>query len=276
MRSKEGGRVAAPIILGFGGLVMLYPLLWLLGSSFKNGPDTVSDPAWQIWPSSLNLTNYISGWFDMRSSTPFFQYALNSLFVGVLAVVGSVASCSLTAYAFGRLQFRFRNFWFALMLGSIMLPFEVLIIPRYLMFSSFGWINSYLPILVPQFFAQNAFLVFLVTQFVRGIPRELDEAATIDGAGLFRRFWAIILPLSVPALATAGTLAFFDSWSNLIAPLIYLSDQSKYTMPLGLAAFVTEAGQTNIGPMIAMSAFSLVVPLLVFLVCQRYVIRGLR
>lgn len=267
-------RVATHVVLALGALITIYPLIWLVSASLKQSSSILSDSPWDLVPSPATTENYSSGWSGVGQGLSFQQYTINSLILAALTVAGSVVSCSLAAYAFGRLNFAMKKLWFALMLGSIMLPFEVVIIPQYIMFNRMGWVNTYLPIIVPQFFAQNAFLVFLITQFVRGIPREIDEAASIDGAGPFRIYRHIILPLSVPALATAATLAFLASWSNLIGPLIYLNDPHKYTLPLGLSSFVSEAGSGNYGALMAMSAVALVIPFIVFLTCQRYILSG--
>lgn len=278
MSTQQGRRrskVGVHALLAVGALVTVYPLIWLVSASLKQSVNILGDSPWSLLPSPATTENYRTGWEGVGQGVSFAQYTLNSLVLAVLTVVGSVISCSLAAYAFGRLSFRLKKFWFALMLGSIMLPFEVVIIPQYILFNKIGWVNTYLPLLVPQFFAQNAFLVFLITQFVRGIPKEIDEAATIDGAGPIRIYWNIVLPLSVPALATAAMLAFLASWSNLIAPLIYLNNPQKYTLPLGLSSFLDESGAGSFGPLLAMSAVSLVIPFIVFLTCQRYMLRGI-
>jgi multiple sugar transport system permease protein len=254
---------------------MMYPLLWLVSSSLKPGRDVLGSSAFALIPTQPTLRNYSDGWAGVGQGFGFGQYFLNSLVLAVLTVAGSVVSCSLAAYAFGRLNFRFKRMWFGLMLGSIMLPFEVVIIPQYVLFHGLGWIDTYLPLLVPQLLAQNAFLVFLITQFLRGLPRDVDDAAALDGAGPFRTYLYVILPLSRPALVTAGLLTFLSSWGNFIAPLIYINDPAKYTLPLGLASFVGESGATDIGPLLAMSALSLLVPLLIFVLFQRSLLRGI-
>jgi len=273
-RGRSLSRVGVHAVLAVGALVTVYPLIWLTSASLKESVDILGDSPWNLLPSPATIQNYTTGWKGVGQGVSFAQYTANSLILAALTVVGSVISCSLAAYAFGRLRFRFKSFWFALMLGSIMLPFEVVIIPQYILFNKIGWVNTYLPILAPQFFAQNAFLVFLITQFVRSIPKEIDEAAAIDGAGPIRIYWSIVLPLSVPALATAAVLAFLASWSNLIAPLIYLNDPKKYTLPLGLSSFLNESGAGNFGALMAMSAVALIIPFIVFLTCQRYILRG--
>lgn len=254
-------------------VVMVYPLLWLLGSSLSSGQAIISGSALTLIPHPVTFSNYVAGWRGPFGIT-FGRYVLNSFLVGFLSVAGAMVSCSLAGYAFGRLKFRLKRLWFALMLGSLLLPYEVLVIPQYLEFNQAKLTNSYWPLILPSVFAQNAFMVFLVVQFVRGIPKDLDEAAQLDGAGYFSIYWRIILPLSVPALATAGVLTFLASWTNFIGPLIYLNNSRLYTLPLALAQFAGQGAEVAWGPLLAMSAVSLAVPFFVFTFLQRYILRG--
>ena len=260
--------------MALGAAVMVYPLLWLLGNSLGSSQSIVSGSGLTVLPQHPGFANYAAGWNGPFGFT-FARYILNSLLVAVASVAGAMVSCSMTSYAFARLKFRFKRLWFALMLSSLLLPYEVLVIPQYLEFNQAGLTNTYWPLILPSVFAQNAFMVFLVVQFVRGIPRELDEAAQLDGAGHFAIYRRIILPLSVPALATAGVLTFLSSWMNFIGPLIYLNSSRLYTLPLGLAQFAGQGADVAWGPLLAMSAVSLAVPFLVFTFLQRYIIAGI-
>jgi len=190
-------------------------------------------------------------------------------------VIGNLIACSLAAYAFARLNFRFRNFWFALMLGTLMLPYHVTLIPQYVLFLNLGWVDSFLPLVVPKFLAVDAFFIFLMVQFFRGIPRELDEAAMMDGCGPFRIYLLVLLPLSKPVLATAAIFSFIWTWDDFFGPLIYLNDVNNYTVPLALRSFVDSTGRSEWGPLFAMSILSLVPVFLVFLFFQRLIIRGI-
>ncbi|WP_442504227.1 carbohydrate ABC transporter permease [Marinivivus vitaminiproducens] len=250
---------------------MLYPLLWMLASSFKPDDQIFNDSS--IWPSSFSLGAYIRGWTGLQ--VQFGQFFWNSFIVATLSVIGNVLSCSLAAYAFSRLRFPGKNFWFALMLGTMMLPYHVTLIPQYVLFLNLDWVNTFLPLIVPKFLAADAFFIFLMVQFFRGIPRELDEAAMMDGCTPFQIYWKIILPLSVPVLATAAVFSFIWTWDDFFAPLIYLNDMGSYTVQLGLRSFVDSTGKSDWGALFAMSVLTLVPILLFFLLFQRLLIEGI-
>ena len=206
------------------------------------------------------------------SFTTFYQ---NSFVIAGLAVIGNLLACSLTAYAFARLEFGLKWFWFALMLGTLMLPYHVTLVPQYVLFLNLGWVNSFLPLVVPKFLAVDAFFIFLMVQFFRGIPREIDEAAVMDGCGPWRIYWRIMLPLSLPVLATAAIFSFIWTYDDFLPPLIYLNDMRQYTVPLALRAFIDSSGGESLyGEMFAMSVLSLVPVFIVFLAFQRLIIRG--
>jgi multiple sugar transport system permease protein len=191
-----------------------------------------------------------------------------------VAIVGNLISCSLAAYAFARLKFRGRNLWFAIMLGGIMLPFQVVLIPQFTIFRELGWINTFLPLMVPKFMATEAFFIFLMVQFIRGLPNEIFEAAKIDGAGQFRLYAQIALPLMVPALATTAIFTFIWTWGDFFGPLLYLRLPEMFTVPIALKGFIDAQSASNYGAMFAMSTISLVPLFIVFLFGQRYLIKG--
>jgi len=260
-------RHALLIVATFG---MLYPLLWMVASSFK--PETMIFTDLSIWPHSLDPTNYVTGWTALQESfTTFFR---NSIVVAVLVVIGNTLSCSITAYAFARLEFRGRKVLFAVMLMTLMLPYHVTLIPQYVLFQNLGWVDTFLPLTVPKFMAVDAFFIFLMVQFFRGIPRELDEAAVLDGCGPWRIYWKIILPLSLPVLATTAIFSFLWTWNDFIGPLVYLNDSAHYTVPLALRSFVDATGQSNWGQLFAMSVLALAPIFLFFLCFQRLIIEG--
>ena len=250
--------------------VMLYPLLWMVSSSFK--PENQIFSTSSLIPQDFTLDAYRRGWNGL--SVSFGWMFLNSALVSVLAVIGNLISCSMAAYAFTRLQFKGRKFWFALMLGTMMLPQHAVLIPQYLMFLNFGWVNTILPLVVPKFLAIDAFFIFLMVQFFRGIPRELDEAALIDGASPLRIFFRIILPLSTPVLATAAVFSFIWTWDEFFAPLIYLNDIEKYTAQLGLRTFVDATAQSDWGALLAMSTLTVLPIFVLFAMFQRLLIEG--
>jgi multiple sugar transport system permease protein len=264
-------RLVRHVVLIAVGIIMIYPLLWMLASSFK--PDALIFREPGLIPTDLTTENYSRGWNAL--SHPFTHYLMNSLMVVAGAVVGNLVSCSLAAYAFARLNFRFRRLWFATMLMSIMLPIHVIIVPQYVLFSELGWLNTFLPLIVPKLLATDAFFVFLMVQFFRGVPRDLDEAARIDGAGHARIFLQIMLPLAAPALATTAIFTFIWTWNDFFSQLIFLTEPDLYTVPIALRAFLDSTGQSSWGAMFAMSIVSLVPLFLIFLLGQRYLVRGI-
>jgi len=252
-------------------LVMLYPLLWMFASSLKpNGEifGTVS-----LWPAHPDLGAYVRGWSGLQVS--FGHFFMNSLVIAVLSVIGNVFSCSLAAYAVTRLRFPGRNIWFALMLGTLMIPYQVTLIPQYILFLYFDWVNTFVPLVLPKFLAADAFFIFLLAQFFRGLPRELDEAAVMDGCSPWRIYWSIILPLSLPALGTAAIFTFIFTWDDFFGPLVYLTDVENFTVQLGLRGFLDSSGQSDWGAMFAMAVLTLLPVLAFFLFFQRTLIQGI-
>lgn len=258
-------------VLCLASLAMLYPLLWMLASSFKPEDEIFGNAS--LWPTSFSLASYWRGWSGLQVS--FGRFFLNSLIISVLSVIGNVLSCSLAAYAVARLRFRGRGFWFALMLGTLMLPYHVTLIPQYILFLGLGWIDTFLPLVVPKFLAVDAFFIFLLVQFFRALPRELDEAAEIDGCSAFGIYWRIILPLSLPALATAAIFTFIFTWDDFFGPLVYLNDMGSYTVQLGLRSFVDSTGKSDWGALFAMSTVTLLPVFAFFVFFQRLLIQGI-
>lgn len=252
-------------------LVMLYPLIWMVVSSLRPGNEIFREPGLLV--KDLQIENYKAGWNALTE--PFTRYLLNSAVVVLGSIVGNLVSCSMAAYAFARLDFAGKKIWFAIMLLSIMLPIHVVIVPQYILFSHAGWINTFLPLIVPKLLATDAFFVFLMVQFIRGIPRELDEAATIDGCGRAGIFLRVILPLMVPALATTTIFTFIWTWNDFFGQLIYLTDPHMYTVPVALRSFVDATSSSSWGSMFAMSVVSLVPVFLAFLLGQRFLVKGI-
>ncbi|WP_410470837.1 carbohydrate ABC transporter permease [Devosia sp.] len=252
-------------------VLMLYPLLWLLAASFR--PENEIFTSASIIPSAWSIDAYIRGWNGLRTS--FATFYLNSFIISGLSVAGNVIACSMAAFAFARLNFRFKNFWFAMMLMTLMLPYQVTLIPQYVLFRQLGWVNTFLPLVVPKFLAADGFFIFLMVQFFRGLPKELDEAAQMDGCSPWRIYWKIILPLSMPVLATAAIFTFIWTWDDFFGPLIYLSEMKSYTVMLGLRTFTDSTGESDYGGLFAMSVLSLVPIFLFFLFFQRLLIEGI-
>lgn len=271
MGSSRRSRFMRHVVLCLVGAVMIYPLAWMVSSSFKPSRLVFTDLG--LWPSEWDFTNYTKGWTAL--DLPFTNYLVNSLVIVVLSIVGNLFSCSLAAYGFARLEFTGRKLFFALMLGTMMLPGHVLLVPQYIVFAKLGWINTYYPLLVPHFLATNAFYIFLMVQFMRALPRELDDAAKIDGCGPFRIFWSVILPLSMPAFATTAIFTFISVWNEFFSPLIYLTDPDLYTVPLALRQFIDSEGQSQWSQMFAMSFVSLAPVIGFFIAGQKYLVKGI-
>jgi len=267
-RPKRLLQHAGLILFGFS---MLYPLLWMLSSSFKPTALIFREPG--LWPTEFAPGNYIEGWTALTH--PFHHYIINSVIIVAGAVIGNLLACSLAAYAFARLTFVAKRTFFAIMLGSIMLPVHVVIVPQYILFSNLDWINTFYPLIVPKFLAVDAFFIFLMVQFIRGLPRELDDSARIDGCGHLRIYWRIIMPLCLPALATTAIFTFIWTWNDFFSQLVFLTDPDLATVPLALRQFVDSQGQTSWGPLFAMSVIALGPLFGFFLAGQRYLVRGI-
>lgn len=258
-------------VLIAASVVMIYPLLWLVVSSLRPNDEIFRNPG--LWPLSFDIGNYIAGWTALQS--PFSTYLVNSAIVTIGCVIGNLFSCALAAYAFARMEFFAKRSMFAIMLVTIMIPIHVIIVPQYIMFAQMGMVNTFWPIILPKFLATDAFYIFLMVQFIRGIPRELDEAARIDGAGHFRIFFQIILPLMMPALAATAVFTFIGSWNDFFSALIYLTKNEVRTVPVALRGFIDSTGSSSFGPMFAMSIVSLVPVFFAFLFGQKYLVKGI-
>ncbi|MFC9679819.1 carbohydrate ABC transporter permease [Streptomyces sp. NPDC056948] len=255
------------------GLVLLYPVLWLLTASFKSGAEVISNLS--PIPKVFTPGNYTEA-VDGVSGLTLWRLFGNSLLVSIGTVIGNVLSCSLAAYAFARLRFRGRGLYFALMIGTLMLPAHLMLIPQYVIFQELGMVGTYLPLILPKFLATEAFFVFLVVQFIRSLPAELDQAAAIDGCGPYRTFWHVIMPLLKPAIVTTTIFSFIWSWNDFFSQVIYLVEPETYTLQLGLRMFVDMDGSAMFGPMFAMSVLTLVPVLLFFLAFQRLLVEGVQ
>lgn len=259
-------------IIGLG-LFMIYPVIWMIVSSFKPNNMIFSDPG--LMPKAVTFDNYISGWKGY-AGTSFGIFFFNSLVICVAAVLGNLLACTMTAYAFARLKFAGKNFWFAVMMITLMLPGHVTIVPRYIMFNYFGWVGTFLPIIVPKFLATDAFFVFLLVQFIRSLPKELDEAAIIDGCGKWGVFFRIIVPLTTPALVTTALFTFLWTWDDFFNPLLYLTRPEIYTVSRALRTFVGDAGAvSNWGGALAMATLSMIPPFILFFSLQKYFVQGI-
>ncbi|MFF1835777.1 carbohydrate ABC transporter permease [Streptomyces sp. NPDC058231] len=253
-------------------VVVLYPVVWTIGASFKPSGDIVG--AQGLFPSRPIADNY-RRLTEGIAGIPIWRFFLNSTYIAVGSVIGVVFSCSLTAYAFARIRFAGRNIMFTIMIGTLLLPYHVLIIPQYVLFQKLQLINTFTPLLIGKYLATDAFCVFLMVQFMRGLPRELDEAARLDGCGHLRIYWSIVLPLCRPALITSAIFTFIQAWNDFMGPLLYLNEPDKYTVSMGLRMFIDQDVVADYGGMIAMSLVALLPVLAFFLAFQRYLIDGM-
>ncbi|MEU9092376.1 carbohydrate ABC transporter permease [Streptomyces sp. NPDC087901] len=253
-------------------VVVLYPVVWTIGASFKPSEDIVG--ALNLFPTDPITDNY-RRLADGIADIPIWKFFLNSAYISVGSVIGVVISCSLTAYAFTRVRFAGRNIMFAIMIGTLLLPYHVLIIPQYVMFQKLELINTFTPLLIGKYLATDAFFVFLMVQFMRGLPKELDEAARLDGCGHLRIYWSIVMPLCRPALITSAIFTFIQAWNDFMGPLLYLNEPDKYTVSMGLRMFIDQDAVADYGGMIAMSLVALLPVLAFFLAFQRYLIDGM-
>lgn len=254
------------------GFVMIYPILWLFATSLK-GPDEIWVRLTALIPHKIVWANYVNGWKGFGGIT-FDIFFKNSFIYATISTIGNVASSALVAFAFSRIRFHGHRFWFMLMLLTMMLPGQVLLIPQYILFNKLGWMNSFKPLLIPKFFG-HPFFIFLMVQFIRGIPKELDEAAAIDGCSKRRLFFTILLPLIQPALITSAIFAFYWTWSDFMGPLLYLNKPQLYTVSLALRTYADPSSATDWGAIYAMSALSLVPVFVIFVTCQKYIVEGI-
>ncbi|KUM35425.1 carbohydrate ABC transporter permease [Arthrobacter sp. EpRS71] len=252
--------------------MVLYPALWMIASSFKPNSE-IGGANTSLWSNNFSFDNFATAMEGIGgvSTLTFFT---NSLILAVGAVVGTVLSASISAYAFARINFPGRGLFFGMMIATLLLPFHVVIIPQYIVFQQLGLVDTYIPLLIGKFLAADAFFVFLMVQFMRGLPAELDEAARIDGAGHVRIFGSIMLPLMKPALISTSIFSFIWSWNDFLGPLLYLNTPEKYPLPLALRLFVDQTQSSDYGAMIAMSVLALLPVLVFFLVFQRYIVEG--
>lgn len=260
------------IIVCVLGFIMIYPLLWMVFSSFKE-TNTIFTTAGELFPRKFILDNYSSGWrgFGKVSFMVFFQ---NSLFISCVATVGTVFSSALVAYGISRCKFPGRKLLFGAMLVSMMLPAQVLMIPQYLWYQQLGWIGTYLPLIAPYFFAIQGFFIYLMMNFIDGIPRELDEAAKIDGCSRYGYFSRVILPLITPSLITGTIFSFIWRWDDFLSALLYVNKTEKYPVSLALKLFSDPGSSSDYGAMFAMAALSILPITLIFVFLQKYLVDG--
>jgi len=255
-------------------LIMIYPVIWWIGASFKSNVE-LSSP--NLFPKEWQWSNFTDGWKSIPGHS-FTDFYINTFGLEIAVLITTLASCSLVAFGFGRLDFPFKKIWFSLLMLTMMLPGQVLIIPQYAMFHQFGWINTYWPFIVPHALAAGSggtFFVFLLIQFVRGLPKELDEAAKIDGCSWWGIYWRIVLPLTKPALVTVMIFCFLWNWDDFLGHLLYINSVDKYTVGLALRMINDSQSGLQWGQLLAMSLVSIIPATLVFTFLQKYFVEGI-
>ncbi|TDF92364.1 carbohydrate ABC transporter permease [Paenibacillus piri] len=266
----KGNTVANHIFLIAISLLMLYPVFWWVGASLKK---TEEMKLATIWPQTPMWENYVKGW-NFSTEFTFTHFFANTLTMELWNVVGGVLTSAVVAYGFARLHFKLRAFWFSILLLTLMLPGQVTVIPQYIMYNHFGLVDSYIPLILPHFFGGGAFFIFLLVQFIRGIPRDLDEAAKMDGASVYSIFSKVIFPLLKPSLVTVAIFTFIWSWDDFFGQVLYLSSVEKYTVGLALRMFIDQF-EIQWGQLLAMSLLSIVPSVIVFFLAQKHFVEGI-
>ncbi|HEU6453890.1 MAG TPA: carbohydrate ABC transporter permease [Roseateles sp.] len=259
------------LMLAATAIVMLYPLLWLVGASFKSNSEIFTSAG--FWPSHFSLDAYAKGWKTSTEYT-FATYFLNSFLITIPRIIVTVISCVLVAYAFARFEFWGKKMLFGIMVGTMMLPLIVLRLPQYLVFRELGWLDSYLPLIVPSAFATDTFFVFMLVQFLRGIPRDMEEAALIDGCNALQLLWHIIVPLLKPAIISVVVFQFIWTMNDFMGPLIYLASVEKYPVSLALKMSIGATEEVEWANVIAISVVALIPSVAVFFAAQKHFIEG--
>lgn len=268
-RNRRLAAAATHIAVWGGALLLLIPLVWMVSCSLTT-PQGVFEIPFRWIPRPVNWANYAKAFEAM----PTLVYTRNTIIITALCIFGYLASGSLVAYSFARLRWPGRDMLFYVLVGTMMLPAQVTIVPLFVIFRNLHWINTYFPLIVPAYLTGWAFFIFLMRQYFLTIPLELTEAATVDGAGYFRTYWSVILPLARPALATVAIFAFLLHWNDFFGPLIFLAEDRKFTLALGLMSYASRH-QSEWSVLMAVSVVMLMPTLLVFFFCQRYFVEGI-
>ena len=269
--SKALGRALIYLILIIASLICIFPFLWMVSTSFKDMNEIYRMPPTFI-PENPILTNFSEGWAYADFST----FTKNSIFITIVSTIGTVISSAFVAYGFSRFRSRFSSLLMTILLGTMMLPSQVTLIPQYLLYNQLGWLDTYLPLIIPSWLGGGAFNIFLFIQFFRTLPQELDEAATIDGANSFQTYLHILLPAVKPVVLAVGVMSLVYNWNDFFAPLIYLNSMEKFTIAIGLRFFQSAYGNVKMGMMMAVSTITILPVLVIFFVCQKYFIQGIK
>ncbi len=267
-RKQKMARTVSFVILSVGSLLFLIPFFWMISTSLKANSELFTDPVTWV-PANPNFGNYEKA----LTVLPFGRYFLNTFFIAFCRIAGQVVSCSIVAFSFARLKFPGRNALFMFMLSTLMLPSIVTMIPSFTYFTQLGWVNTWAPLIVPMLFA-TPYNTFLLRQFYMTLPRDLDEAAKLDGCSTWGIFLRVLFPLTIPAVMAIVVFQFMDSWNDFMGPLLYLRDNDKFTVSLALSAFQSK-NKTEWQLMMAASAVAMIPSLVLFAVAQKYIIGGI-
>jgi multiple sugar transport system permease protein len=259
-------------IVGLIGLAMIYPILWMVAASLKETSEIWTNVG-SLIPEALHFENYTNGWRGIGNIS-FTTFYKNSFIYAGFGTLFQVATSAIVAYGFARIDFAGKRIWFMVMLGTLMLPDQVRMIPQYIVFDRLGWVNTFYPLLLPRL-GGAPFFIFMIVQFIRGIPTELDEAALIDGCSKGGIFFRIILPQLKPAIITAAIFSFYWTWDDFMAPFIYLTRPELHTVSVALRSYADPASATDWGAIFAMSSLSLLPVFLIFVFFQRYLVEGI-
>ena len=272
-RKKTIGTIIYHVLVMAGAFIMVYPLVWMILSSFKP-TNTILPTATQLIPTTWTLSNYFTGWkgFMGYSFATFFK---NSFFISILSTFGTLISSAFVAYSLQRLQFRLKKLLFVLVLSTMMLPPQILMIPQYMWFRRLNWVGTFYPMIMPYFFAIQGFFVYLIMNFIGGVPKELDEAAKIDGCSYYGIFFKIILPLITPALITSAIFSFIWRWDDYLSALLYVTKPEMRPISLALKLFNDPSSGSDIGATLAMSTLSIVPATILFLIFQKSLVEGI-
>ncbi len=272
MRHRQRKHLLSYAILILGGILMCYPLVWMFFASFKTNSEIFASK--NLLPQSFSFEAYATGWRGVGQHS-FSLFFINTLKLVIPTVVFTVLSCSIVAYGFARFSFPKKKIWFAIMLSTLMLPNSVIIIPRFLLFNKLGWLDSYLPFIIPALFACYPFFIFMMVQFLRGVPTELDEAAKIDGCNASQTLVLVLYPILKPALFSAGLFQLMWTWNDFFNSLIYISKVEKFPLSLGLRISLDSASAVAWNQIMAMALLSILPLIVIFFFAQRYFVEGI-
>ena len=265
MSLSKKSKVVIYILLTIMAIYFIAPFFYMFFTTFKTESEAIAYPP-SLFPEVWHFENYINAW----NAQPFGTYFINSVLVTAGTTLGQIVSCSLVAYGFARYNFKGKNILFMILLATMMIPWDVTMIPQYMEFNLFGWINTLKPLIVPAWFG-SAYYIFLLRQFMMGIPKDFEEAARIDGCNPFQIYLKIFMPIIKPSLILIATLNMITVWNDYLGPLIFLQDRSKYTLALGLASF-KGVHDTQIIPMLCITVIMIIPPIILFIIAQKYIV----